>query len=257
MKITNKKYDYIILRVYLALLFMMFADYLFFAKSVFPSGNVFSTKAIKAIELLINSDGENFYQSGDDGNAYIETNIYVTGDLILDESSGILHFSGANQATISTATENLLLDPGGSNVLIDGGLTIGSTTDAGDNNLRVEGTSLLSGNVEIGAVIIHSMNGNVYKATFSGSVNDDATISLPTFTNCCRGSIIAGTNEEYAEFLVDNDGDVTLIVNSDNVVANESTDGNICIGNAASQEPLLIENKLGGVKNIFYVIHYD
>lgn len=40
---------------------------------------------------------------------------------------------------IDTASGDLLLDPAGSDVIIDGGLSIGATNEAGDNNLRVDG----------------------------------------------------------------------------------------------------------------------
>ena len=57
--------------------------------------------------------------------------------------------------------------------------------------------------------------------------------------------------------MVDDDGDVILILNSANVVANADTDTKICIGTAATQEPLTIRNRLGAQKNINLIIWYS
>lgn len=80
-----------------------------------------------------------------------------------------------NGGTI-TSTGDLTLDPAGLDVLIDGGLTVGSTTQAGDNNLRVEGTSILIGDVDIGATAIADTLLGVYLSTASAAykcqVND-------------------------------------------------------------------------------------
>lgn len=43
---------------------------------------------------------------------------------------------------------DITITPTGDDVLLDAGLTVGSGTEAGDNNLRVEGTSLLVGEVD-------------------------------------------------------------------------------------------------------------
>jgi hypothetical protein len=90
-------------------------------------------------------------------------------------------------------------------------------------------------------------------STWSGrfSVADDGIITLFPMTTGGRFFIICGA--EWADFFVDDDGDVTLIANSANVVANASTDGNLCIGNSGTQEPLIIENKLG-VLNIVIIL---
>ena len=75
------------------------------------------------------------------------------------------------------ATGDLTLDPAGLDVLVDGGLTVGSTTQAGDNNLRVEGTSTLVGNV------ITSTKNIAGKSYFNGDSTDfvqpSATLSSP------------------------------------------------------------------------------
>ena len=48
-----------------------------------------------------------------------------------------------------TSSGDLLITPTGNEVHIDGGLAVGDTTAIGDNNLKVVGTSLLVGNVEM------------------------------------------------------------------------------------------------------------
>jgi hypothetical protein len=95
--------------------------------------------------------------------------------------------------------------------------------------------------------------------TSSGQIADDASLTLPAITNGARGSIQVGNLLAYAEFLVDDDGDVTLLLNSDNVVAGADTDGKLCIGTAATQEPLLIKNRLGGgaSKNFNLILWYN
>lgn len=59
--------------------------------------------------------------------------------------------------------------------------------------------------------------------------------------------VISESIEAYAHFLIDGDGDVTLISNSSNVVANADTDTKLCLGISASQEPLVIKNRLGSL----------
>jgi hypothetical protein len=119
--------------------------------------------------------------------AFIGRNAYITGDLAVDGDAtfggdiGIGTTAPDRKLEINTgaATDgirisyndsdgsavtysdilvdsngDLTLDPTGLDALIDGGLTVGSTTQAGDNNLRVEGTSDLVGNVGIGTAAV-------------------------------------------------------------------------------------------------------
>lgn len=70
-------------------------------------------------------------------------------------SAGVLSVGSATYTTkvttpeVDTASGDLTLDPAGADVLVDGGLNVGGTTEPGDNNLRVEGTSALVGNVTV------------------------------------------------------------------------------------------------------------
>jgi hypothetical protein len=90
------------------------------------------------------------------------------------------------------------------------------------------------------------------------TVADDATVTaLPSITNAGFGYIQVGNNEEYALFLIDNDGDVVLLINSANVVSGADTDGKLCIGTAATQEPLVIRNRLGASKNVNLMLWYN
>jgi hypothetical protein len=87
---------------------------------------------------------------------------------------------------------------------------------------------------------------------------NDAIYTLPfSVTSSARGFIAAGNNEERSDFWIDNDGDVTLINNSANVVANANTDDKLDIGTAAAQDPLQIKNRLGSTKKIFMIIWYN
>jgi hypothetical protein len=100
--------------------------------------------------------------------------------------------------------------------------------------------------------------GTVNEYRYYGDIANDATLTLPfSITSSARGFIAAGNNEERTDFWIDNDGDVILVNNSTNVVANADTDDKLCIGTAAAQEPLQIKNRLNATKKIFLVIWYN
>jgi hypothetical protein len=100
--------------------------------------------------------------------------------------------------------------------------------------------------------------GTVNEYRYYADLANDAILTLPfSITSSARGFIAAGDNEERTDFWVDNDGDVTLVNNSTNVVANADTDDKLCIGTAAAQEPLQIKNRLNATKKIFLVIWYN
>ena len=103
----------------------------------------------------------------------------------------------------------------------------------------------------------HGGAGTINSFTYQADVGDDGIFTLPAITDAAWGFIQAGDNEEYALFTIDNDGDVTLISNSANVVANTDVDGKICLGTAGSQEPLQVRNRLGAQKNINLIIWYS
>jgi hypothetical protein len=100
--------------------------------------------------------------------------------------------------------------------------------------------------------------GAVHEYRYSATLADDAVLTLPfSITNVARGFIAIGNNQERTGFWIDNDGDAVLINNSTNVVANADTDGNLCVGTAAAQEPLQIKNRLGSSLNLFIVMWYN
>jgi hypothetical protein len=94
------------------------------------------------------------------------------------------------------------------------------------------------------------------------SVADDGTIVLPAITaNASAHGIVqvsaAGAIEQSAEFEIDSTGNVALIRGTDNVVANADTDGMLCIGTAAAQNPLTIKNRLAGAKTVLISLWYN
>ncbi len=93
---------------------------------------------------------------------------------------------------------------------------------------------------------------------FSDSVADDGSVTLPDQDTHAFGVVMVSTDggamAEYAQFIVDNDGDVTVLSKSTNVVNNADTDGNVCIGTAAAQTNLLIKNRLGATRRVS--VHY-
>lgn len=82
-----------------------------------------------------------------------------------------------------------------------------------------------------------------------GDVLDDATFNLPVIANGARGVMVAGKDEERADFSIKDDGTVNLIMSSANVVANADIDGKICIGTSVAS-PCVIKNRLGATKAI-------
>ena len=99
---------------------------------------------------------------------------------------------------------------------------------------------------------------SVTEYRYYADLANDAILTLPfSITSSARGFIAAGDNEERSDFWIDNDGDVTLVNNSTNVVANADTDDKLDIGTGAAQEPLQIKNRLNATKKIFLVIWYN
>jgi hypothetical protein len=109
-----------------------------------------------------------------------------------------------------------------------------------------------------GIVSLECGGGTVNEYRYYTDLADDAILTLPfSITSSARGFIAAGNNEERSDFWIDNDGDVTLVNNSTNVVANADTDDKLDIGTGAAQEPLQIKNRLNATKKIFLVIWYN
>lgn len=93
---------------------------------------------------------------------------------------------------------------------------------------------------------------------FNKSLADDGTTNLPAVTTNGFGVVIADTTSlAYTLFFVDSTGTVTLVNNTATVVANADTDTKVCIGTAATQEPLVIKNRLGDVKVLNILFWYD
>lgn len=131
-------------------------------------------------------------------------------------------------------------------------------SDSGDDELyhrRTAAWGQLIQSDETG-VVIYNQSGSLYQWTYQGSVADDGTFNLPAITTAAMCLITCGS-AEYALFYIDDDGDVTLIANSANVVANADTDTNLCIGTAATQEPLTVRNRLGGALDVNLIMWYD
>ena len=92
---------------------------------------------------------------------------FTTAALLIDAEGavGLAVIDGVVtvEAEIDTVAGDLLLDPTGTEVHIDGGLSVGDTTAVGDNNLKVVGTSLLIGVTTLGGTPV------VSNVTASGS----------------------------------------------------------------------------------------
>ncbi len=92
---------------------------------------------------------------------------------------------------------------------------------------------------------------------YNASKADDAVITCPAITTSAYGVVILGDAEEYARFIINSTGTVTLLDNSANVVSNSDVDGKMCVGTGATQEPLQIKNRMGSSKTINCMIWYD
>jgi len=97
-----------------------------------------------------------------------EGNITTTGDLIVNGDD--IFCDG-----------DLIITPTGADVLLDSGLTVGSTTEAGDNNLRVEGNSVFIGDITIGTTGVKLSDDGDGAITFLGlgdGFDEDLTINF-------------------------------------------------------------------------------
>lgn len=96
---------------------------------------------------------------------------------------------------------------------------------------------------------------------FIGDVADNGTIIMPFSVDYAAWGWIAigtaSTINDRAMFFIKGDGNVSLISASANVVANADTDGKLCVGTAATQEPLIIKNRLGASRHITLMVFYD
>lgn len=93
--------------------------------------------------------------------------------------------------------------------------------------------------------------------TYSKSVADDATITLPVITDSAFGWITVGDNEERCQFSISSTGTLTMLNPSGNVVTGADTDGKVCLGTSGSQEPLVIKNRLGSSKVMNMILFYN
>lgn len=155
--------------------------------------------------------------------------------------------TGTWSAWVQTATLNV------SGLLaILSNFSAGAGTFAGD--LAVNGLQFLS--PPDGAAVAATAALKTFH--HNASVADDASISLYAVTTNAFGRVVCGTDAaHYAEFTIDSTGTVSLLHNSADVVANADTDAKLDIGTAATQEPLLIKNRLGATHVCNVVVDYD
>lgn len=135
-------------------------------------------------------------------------------------------------------------------MLIDQNETIqGVTTTASKVTIEINGAT--DDSISVASTIANE--GTTY--INSSSIGDDSTLSLPAIITNGIGIVSAGTTPEWCEFIVDSTGTVLLMSNTTNVTSNADTDGYLCIGTTATQNPLIIKNRLGTsqVTNILFI----
>ena len=96
---------------------------------------------------------------------------------------------------------------------------------------------------------------------YAAAIADDGTKDLPTiaanYAAKCEVIISsAGVIDANATFMINSSGTVIPQVDSGNVVYNVDTDAKLCIGTAATQNPLTLKNRLGGAKNVMITLMY-
>ncbi len=137
------------------------------------SGNIYS---IGSFDL--DDDEKILLGTGDDGELYVSSdNFYIKNvtqdkDIIFGINDGgvlktITWDASGDKLVHSEGTFNLL-----GNLLVDGGLTVGSTTEAGDNNLRVEGGIGIGMSPSAGCPLRVNSDQSL-KATYGGFIDYD------------------------------------------------------------------------------------
>lgn len=92
--------------------------------------------------------------------------------------------------------------------------------------------------------------------SYQGTVNDDASFTLPVISNSAWGFVTVGSNVQYSMFTIASDGTVSLISASSECVANADTDSKFCIGTSVAS-PVVIKNRLGTNYNVNLMIFYN
>jgi hypothetical protein len=181
-----------------------------------------------------------------------------------DGTEGFTWDPGTNVLTMKESTEPFSYPADVVQLFVDTSVISGED-DAGLGIATEEGSKYKIGKVftmrqNDGADVGPDTYMKVWK--YTKNLDDDTSVTLFSVFGSGRGRVVIGTVEsavfEYCDFIVDSAGDVTLLTDtSANVVANADTDGNLCIGTAASQEPLLIKNRLGETLNIVIDFIYN
>lgn len=103
-----------------------------------------------------------------------------------------------------------------------------------------------------GGKIFPPMKFKLYQ--YQADVADEGSFTLPLSVGFIAWGFITAESStiayEVSMFILSGSGNVSLIAASTNIVANSDTDGKLCIGTAASQEPLVIKNRLGVSRHI-------
>lgn len=175
-------------------------SYMFFHTNSFGNAKWYSSS-----NMVMDCNGALALQSNAEGNVYYFENAAI-GENREIRQDGYITVAGAARYVkwqVNDTTDNFELSREDSNIgffdiqmptLIDGGLTVGSNTDAGDNNLRVEGTGYF-----VGALTAASYADNTpfYEGDalldLKGIKGEDGKInhaSLPEFAQINTGQMI-------------------------------------------------------------------
>ena len=180
--------------------------------------------ADQAAEATISIDAEGVYGLAiNDGALYVEGVSLLVGNVTL---TGDIDIDGGD----ITCPADLTITPTGNDVLIDGGLTIGDATQAGDNNLRVAGTSALVGVATFTAL-------PVFNAGLD--VNEDIDIDLDAVDEEINitQSAVAGTadtpliliNDDRTGATANTAGEATLKIDAEGTHAIAVLDGIVAV----------------------------
>ena len=154
-------------------------------------------------------------------------------------------------AQIVSSSGDLIITPTGDDLLVDAGLTVGSSTEAGDNNLRVEGTSTLVGVIENASNIKSNPKHLIFNVfNPSGVQSDDTqvciwpetdanlTVTKITVTLDAAGNEVAG-DLKYADTFIGLANPV--VINVFDTTSGVLEDSSITSGSVAAGKAIYIQ----------------
>jgi hypothetical protein len=189
----------------------------------------------------------------------VDTSVTTTKSMTIQNlfTSPSITDASMNTATMNSLTASTPVETTAGKIL-----TSGTKTGTGSSYvMSVSPTITGTPSIADASASTLTINGATYWASATSEVAD-ASVNLPTITAeySAHGWVRAssgGTISESAEFEIDSSGNVTIVRGSANVVANAACVATkLCLGTAANQNPLLVQNRLAATKKISIELWY-